>query len=154
MTTNIFQPLAVVVATEQREEHHAIRLLQNHCNASPAEARGGGGRSRAAQSVTVPLQFDVIKAAVVIVNHAVSDATANSVPLVKVQHIEIGAMMFSNVDGFVDARVPATLMPTTPQGVIGLGLAMERRSQRRTRTSATPTLARLWRRSRNYLNYK
>jgi hypothetical protein len=42
--------------------------------------------------------------------------------LIKVQHIEIGGMMFSNVDGYIDARAPATQTATTPQGVIGMTL--------------------------------
>ena len=31
-------------------------------------------------------------------------------------------MMFSNVDGYIDARAPATQTATTPQGVIGMTL--------------------------------
>jgi len=36
--------------------------------------------------------------------------------------MRFGGMMFSNVDGYIDARAPQPLTPTTPQGVIGLGL--------------------------------
>jgi hypothetical protein len=37
---------------------------------------------------------------VAVVDHASPDAPANSVPsLIKIQHLEIGGMMFSNVDG-------------------------------------------------------
>jgi hypothetical protein len=61
--------------------------------------------------------------AVAVDSNAVSDAPAGSaVPLIKVQRIEIGGMVFSNVDGYVDVRAPATLTPTTPQGVIGFTL--------------------------------
>jgi hypothetical protein len=79
-----------------------------------------------AQIAPVSLQqstVDEVKAVAVVDLHAVSDASAGSgVPLVKVQHIEIGGMMFSNVDGYIDVRAPATQTPTTPQGVIGLPL--------------------------------
>jgi hypothetical protein len=123
-----------------------------------AGSRGGGGHSRTAESVTVPLQFDgdlpviivkinghkvpmtidlmqiapmsllqsavdEVKPVVVVDNHAASDARTNSVaPLIKIQHIEIGGMMFSNIDGYIDVRAPATQTSTTPQGVIGLTL--------------------------------
>jgi hypothetical protein len=66
---------------------------------------------------------DEVKAVAVADSHAVADAPAGSVvPLVKVQRIEIGGMVFSNVDGYIDARAPAMLTPTTPQGVIGFTL--------------------------------
>jgi hypothetical protein len=123
-----------------------------------AGSHGGGGRSRTAESVTVPLQFDgdfpviivringhkvpmtidlmqvapvflmqsavdEIKPVVAVDNHAAADAPADSAaPLIKIQHIEIGGMMFSNVNGYIHVRAPATQTSTTPQGVIGLPL--------------------------------
>jgi hypothetical protein len=63
---------------------------------------------------------DEVKPVAVVDNHAAPDAPANSVPsLIKIQHLEIGGMRFSNVDGYVDTRVPATQTSVTPQGVIG-----------------------------------
>jgi hypothetical protein len=66
---------------------------------------------------------DEVKPVVVVDNHAASDAPTNSVaPMIKIQHIEIGGMMFSNIDGYIDVRAPATQTSNTPQGVIGLTL--------------------------------
>jgi hypothetical protein len=79
-----------------------------------------------AQIAPVSLQqstVDQVKAVVVVDSHAVSDGSASSgLPLIKVQHIEIGDMLFSNVDGYIDVHAPATQTPTAPQGVIGLSL--------------------------------
>jgi hypothetical protein len=65
---------------------------------------------------------DEVKAVVVADSNTVSVAAPHSAPLIKVQRIEIGGMIFSNVDGYIDTRAPQTATPTTPQGVIGLGL--------------------------------
>ena len=125
---------------------------------SAAASHGGGGRSHAAESVTLPLQFDgdfpvvivkinghkvpmtidliqiapvsllqsaadEVKPVVVVDKQTASYAPADSpAPLIKIQHIEIGGMSFSNVDGYIDVRVPTTQTATTPQGVIGMTL--------------------------------
>ena len=125
--------------------------------ATGAGSHGGGGRSHAAESVTLPLQFDgdfpvitvkinghkvpmtldLIQSApvsllqsaadavkpVAVVDNAASPAPTNTAaPLIKIQRIEIGSMLFSNVDGYIDLRAPTTQTSTTPQGVIGMTL--------------------------------
>jgi hypothetical protein len=79
-----------------------------------------------AQIAPVSLQqsiVDEVKAVAMGDSHASSDAhDTGTVPLIKVQHIELGGMMFSNVDGYIDTRVPTTQTAAAPRGVIGLGL--------------------------------
>jgi hypothetical protein len=123
-----------------------------------AASHGGGGRSHAAESVTVPLQFDgdfpviivkinghkvpmtldliqtapvsllqsaadEVKPVFVVDKDATSTApTGSASTLIKIQRLEIGGMSFSNVDGYIDLRAPATQTSTTPQGVIGMTL--------------------------------
>lgn len=64
-----------------------------------------------------------VKAVTVVDSHAVGDPDGKApVPLLKVQHLEIGGMTFTNVEGYIDVRAPAAQTSTTPQGVIGLRL--------------------------------
>jgi hypothetical protein len=67
--------------------------------------------------------IDEVKPEIVVDNHEPSDGSAGgAAPRIKIQHLEIGGMMFSNVDGYIDMRAPATHTSNTPQGIIGLAL--------------------------------
>jgi hypothetical protein len=79
-----------------------------------------------AQIAPVSLQqstVEEVKAVAVADSHTAVDPHGTAaVPSIKVQRLEIGGMMFTNVGGSIDLRTPSPQTATTPQGRIGLAL--------------------------------